>query len=228
MNTSDELRAWKEGFVNDVAHALKGPISAAFSHLDVLERRMRRGDDVGPAVERLEREIARLVRALDNMLLYGRPSRLEPRKFHLARFLEGLAAAYTSGLQEPQAEVTLHADEAPEEVVWDERKIKTAIGELIDNAVQSTEPPHPIALHVESHPDGVCLSIVDRGSGIPPERLDRVLEPFYPQLRGHPGLGLAVVDKLIRAHGGRVEVDSKPGEGTTVRLILPLTVPEGQ
>ncbi len=226
MDSAEDLRAWKERFVNDVAHALKGPISAAYSHLDILERRVRRGDDAGPAAERLEREIGRLVRALNNMLLYGRPSRLEPRRIYLIPFLEGLATAYTTGLERPRAEVTLQVDNAPEEVTWDERAVKIAIGELVDNAVESTEPPHPIALHAESHDDGVSLSVIDRGAGIPADSLDNVLEPFYPQLRGRPGLGLAVVDKLIRAHGGRVEIESEPGRGTIVRLILPPAVPE--
>lgn len=226
MDSAEDLQAWKERFVNEVAHALKGPISAAYSHLDILERRVRRGDDVGPAAERLEREIGRLLRALNNMLLYGRPPRLDPKKVRLIPFLEGLATAYTTGLEKPRAEVTLHVNGAPEEVTWDERTIKIAIGELVDNAVESTEPPHPIELHVESHEDGISLSVIDRGAGIPVDRLDHVLEPFYPQLRGRPGLGLAVVDKLIRAHGGRVEIESEPGRGTTVRLILPPAVSE--
>ncbi len=225
MGKPDRETEWRERFVNDVGHALKGPISAVRAHLDAMGRRLRRGDEPGPTLERLEREVARLERALENMLLYGRPLELEPGPVELQPFLGELAQAFRSGTAEPQAEVEFQAANAPARARWDRRRLTIALQRIVENAVQHTEAPHHIVLRAEAGPPGVILSVSDHGAGIPEERLGRVLEPFYPQLKGRPGLGLAVADKLVRAHGGRIEVSSEPGHGTTVRLLLPLEPP---
>lgn len=216
---------WKERFVNDVGHALKGPISAARAHLDAMGRRLRRGEEPGATLERLEREISRLEKALENMLLYGRPLVLAPGPVELEPFLGGLAQAFRSGTMEPQAAVEFRNANAPARATWDQHRLTIALQRIIENAVQHTEAPHHIVLHAEAGPPGVVLSVSDDGPGISEELLGRILDPFFPQLKGKAGLGLAVADKLVRAHGGRIEVSSGSGRGTTVRLLLPLEPP---
>ena len=68
----------------------------------------------------------------------------------------------------------------------------------------------------------VEFTVTDRGAGIPPEILEKALLPFFPQHSGRPGLGLAIADKFARFFGGRIEIESVPGSGTTVRCILPM------
>ena len=71
-------------------------------------------------------------------------------------------------------------------------------------------------------PDDVWISVADSGSGIPADELNRIFEPFYTTKQKGTGLGLMIVQRILRAHGGRVELESRVGKGTTFRLWLPL------
>jgi signal transduction histidine kinase len=68
----------------------------------------------------------------------------------------------------------------------------------------------------------VAVAVSDTGPGIPRERLDRVFEPFYTGKPDGTGLGLAIAERIVAAHGGRIEIDSAPGRGTRVTLLFPL------
>ncbi len=217
--------AWKMDLVNEVGHALNGVVGSLRIQVDTLARRLRRGDPPGATLERLEREMTRLERTLQNMLLYGRPLVLNAQPMDLRAKLREIAEAHRTGCAEPRAEVVFEDAGAPQRVTWDEARLKIVLNRIIENAAQHTDPPHPMVLRAEAGPPGVILSVSDRGTGIPEERLPHVLEPFYPQHHGRAGLGLAVADKLVRAHGGRIEISSQPGRGTTVRLLLPLEPP---
>ncbi|MGH8022448.1 MAG: ATP-binding protein, partial [Limisphaerales bacterium] len=69
--------------------------------------------------------------------------------------------------------------------------------------------------------DGVWVSVADTGGGIPQEQITRVFEPFYTTKKKGSGLGLMIVQRIVRAHGGRIEVESRVGQGTTFRIRLP-------
>jgi signal transduction histidine kinase len=68
----------------------------------------------------------------------------------------------------------------------------------------------------------LIIEVTDTGPGIPPDRKEKIFEPFYSTKKGGTGLGLATVERLISKHNGRIEVESQPGHGTTMRLHLPL------
>ncbi|MGD0746156.1 MAG: ATP-binding protein, partial [Verrucomicrobiota bacterium] len=70
--------------------------------------------------------------------------------------------------------------------------------------------------------DGVWVSVTDTGGGIPPEQINRIFEPFYTTKHKGTGLGLMIVQRIVRAHGGRIELESHVGRGTTFRIWLPL------
>ncbi|MEW6160983.1 MAG: ATP-binding protein, partial [Verrucomicrobiota bacterium] len=70
--------------------------------------------------------------------------------------------------------------------------------------------------------DEIWLSISDTGGGIPQEQLNRIFEPFFTTKKKGSGLGLMIVQRIVRAHGGRIELDSRSGQGTTFRIWLPL------
>jgi signal transduction histidine kinase len=112
--------------------------------------------------------------------------------------------------------------------LWcDERKLKRMLLNLITNAVKATTSGGRITVGVAEETAGIVISVRDTGVGIPPEDLQRVLEPFVQVEnalnRRHEGtgLGLALVKAMIEIHGGRIELESELGQGTTVRLIFP-------
>ena len=107
----------------------------------------------------------------------------------------------------------------------DAGQIKQVLVNLIKNAIQAMTKGGTLALQTNESSDGVWLSVSDTGGGIPPEQLQRIFEPFYTTKKKGTGLGLMIVQRIIREHGGRIELESRVGQGTSFRIWLPLHEP---
>ena len=109
----------------------------------------------------------------------------------------------------------------------DGRQMEQAVMNLMDNAIKYTGQGGRVRLGVEKRGDSIIISVRDTGPGIPDEHLPRLFERFYrvdptrSRERGGTGLGRAIVKHTAQAHGGRVEVASRPGQGSTFSLIIP-------
>ena len=93
---------------------------------------------------------------------------------------------------------------------------------LVKNAVQAMTTGGTLTLQTDENNDGVWVSVADTGGGIPQEQINRIFEPFYTTKKKGSGLGLMIVQRIVRAHNGRIELDSNVGRGTTFRIWLPL------
>jgi PAS domain S-box-containing protein len=101
-------------------------------------------------------------------------------------------------------------------------QIQQVLVNLIRNAMQAMTRGGTLSLQTWEGADGVWVSVADTGGGIPQEQLNRIFEPFYTTKKRGSGLGLMIVQRIVRAHGGRIELESQVGRGTTFRLWLPL------
>ena len=108
------------------------------------------------------------------------------------------------------------------ETPLDPAQIKQALVNLIKNAIQAMTKGGVLTLQTIEGSDGVWLSVADTGGGIPPEQLKRIFEPFYTTKKKGTGLGLMIVQRIVREHGGRIELESRVGQGTRFRIWLPL------
>jgi two-component system, OmpR family, sensor kinase len=123
-------------------------------------------------------------------------------------------------------------DEHPPVVIGDDLRLRQVLGNLLGNALQHTPDDTPIHVRLGSRIDDTgrwaVLDVADEGPGLPPEHAARVFERFYrvdaarTRSQGGSGLGLSIVGGLTEAHGGRVELDTAPGEGAVFRVVLPL------
>lgn len=93
---------------------------------------------------------------------------------------------------------------------------------LVKNAMQAMTKGGVLTLRTGEGSDGVWLSVADTGGGIPQDQLNRIFEPFFTTKKKGSGLGLMIVQRIVRAHGGRIELESDVGRGTTFRIWLPL------
>ncbi len=93
---------------------------------------------------------------------------------------------------------------------------------LVKNAMQAMTKGGTLTLQTGEGSDGVWLSVADTGGGIPQDQINRIFEPFFTTKKKGSGLGLMIVQRIIRAHGGKIELDSLVGRGTTFRIWLPL------
>ena len=104
----------------------------------------------------------------------------------------------------------------------DATQIQQVLVNLIKNAMQAMTRGGTLTLQTGAGPDQVWVSVSDTGGGIPQEQINRIFEPFYTTKKKGTGLGLMIVQRIIRAHDGRIELESNVGRGTTFRIWLPL------
>jgi PAS domain S-box-containing protein len=104
----------------------------------------------------------------------------------------------------------------------DPQQIQQVLVNLIKNAMQAMTKGGTLTLQTGEGSDGVWVSVADTGGGIPQEQINRIFEPFFTTKEKGSGLGLMIVQRIVRAHGGRIELESQVGRGSTFRIWLPL------
>ena len=220
----------KDEFLSILAHELRNPLAAMSVGVSLL-RRAKEGMRLDMIVEALEERTKQLARLLDDLLDVSRITRgkitLEKHEIDLRDVAE--LAADTSGelMRQRQHTLSLTLPDEPAPVLGDAVRLEQAVVNLLTNAAKYTERGGEIRLSVENRPEEVLLAVQDTGVGIPEGEQARVFELFgqgkETRARGGGGLGigLALVQKLTEMHGGRVELQSTPGAGSTFVLHLP-------
>jgi signal transduction histidine kinase len=224
------LTRLKTDLVAAVSHELKTPLAGMRLLVDTL---LADGaDDPVKTREYLQlvsAENLRLSRLIDNFLTFSRIERnrqtLEFRPTAPARVIETALGAMRERLRAGELEVAV-APDLPE-IRADEDALVTVLLNLLDNACKYTRGEKRIVLRVWRAGKGVAFAVEDNGIGIAPRELKRIFRRFYQVDRslareaGGCGLGLSIVDFLVRAHGGEVAVKSAPGQGSTFTVQLP-------
>ncbi len=219
----------------DIAHELRTPLSVIQGRLEGLVDGVYPRDEARMA-ELLEdtRMLTRLVddlRTLANAEAGNLPLRKEPTD--LSVLLHDSVASFAAEARDKQIDLQLQIDEeqagagaGAEElplVEIDPLRIREVLTNLLANAVRHTGAGGRILVTAEATSERVQVSVLDTGSGIPPEELPRIFDRFYKgaSSRGS-GLGLTIARNLVLAHGGEITADSEPGRGTRIRFTLPL------
>jgi len=104
----------------------------------------------------------------------------------------------------------------------DATQMQQVLVNLVKNAMHAMTKGGTLTLQTGEGSDGVWVGVTDTGGGIPPEQINRIFEPFFTTKKRGTGLGLMIVQRIVRAHGGRIELESHVGRGTTFRIWLPL------
>jgi signal transduction histidine kinase len=203
-----------------IAHEIKNPLVGVASGLDLLSKHLRGNSTAESILEQIRAQVRRMESAIHDLLSYARPK--EPL-FVLTdpgQILDRLLA-----LVRPQAEavgvrVELTRPETLPKVRVDPELLTQALVNLALNAIQAMEKGGVLGISVESVPDGVRFSISDTGKGIGPEQLDQVFRPFYTTKHQGTGLGLTITKGIVERHGGRLEVESRPGVGSTFSIVV--------
>jgi hypothetical protein len=205
-----------------LAHEIKNPIAGLQGALEILRDET---DDAGKRelfVQMLA-ETGRVNDTVQSLLQYARTARPRPVRIDLEELFGQIASLLGPGFT--KRGVTLECSTAPElEAVWlDPVQIRQVLVNLLTNSAEAMEGHGTIRLRATTLPsgDGVLLAVDDEGPGIDADVGDRIFEPFFTTKYAGTGLGLAVARSLVEAHGGRIEVRSEIGRGTTFLIVLP-------
>lgn len=231
-----------------VAHEIGNPLNALHIHLQLMERELKKlreaveGGSGGGGRRRMGVAKKDPTSGLERMEGYlgvakGEIDRLD---YIVTQFLDALrprapratpgslnqVVEETLALLEPEManrgqsivkKLSANLPTAP----FDAAQLKQVLVNLVKNAMQAMGRGGILTAHTGTSSDGVWVSLTDTGHGIPEEKLTRIFEPYYTTKAKGSGLGLMIVQRIIRDHGGRIEVSSPPGQGTTFRVWLP-------
>jgi PAS domain S-box-containing protein len=223
-----ELRA-KSDFLADISHELRTPLTVIRGNAEVGLEIEREGVH-GEVLEEIVRESGSMSRMVEDLLFLAHSDSdslpLDTEMIPVAQLLGGLAERAEALVRKHDARLQT-ALSGEGHLRCDAQRIEQAVLVLVDNAVKYGPPGEPIALSSSTRRGELLIEVSDRGSGILPEELPRIFERFYrgedPPEESGSGLGLAIAKTTAEAHGGCVEAESYPGEGTRVSLHLPLS-----
>jgi signal transduction histidine kinase/ActR/RegA family two-component response regulator len=226
------LEKTREELLSDVSHDLKNPLTAIKAYLEMLARPGlgTLNERQTKAVVSCQRSADRLLRMINELLLV---SRLQSGKMQLADRPFGLKALAEEAAQSlasaaASAKVTLSVPASAEVFVRGDRdRVLEAVYALVENAIYQSAARGVVVVKVAAAAGGLAqLSVRDNGKGISAKELKHLFDTFHRTgakgRRGHGGLGLALAAKVVHLHGGRVEAESKLGEGATLHLYLPM------
>lgn len=233
-------RAAQLSFVGELAaglaHEIKNPLAGIQGVVDILIRRRDKNDPEREALEGVRHEVERIDSTVRALLDRARPRLISVRASSLSDIVAraiNLARAQLANTAAGGRNVSIEFQPPADPITAsiDPAQIEDAVLNLIINAIEAVGDDGKVKIQVvrsgnersEEFEDEAIVEVSDNGRGISEEDLTRIFNPFFTTRTGGTGLGLPAVRRIARAHGGRVEVNSTVGEGSTFSLHLPIT-----
>lgn len=220
----------QQRFIADASHELRSPLVNLRLVLELALHRPRSPEDQQQAYQSALEEVDRLSRLIHGLLTLSRADSghldLVHEPVSLRACLQGVMAAYR--VQAEAKHIALRLDLPDIVVLGDESWLYQLFANLLDNALRHTPPYGRVALRGQPQGDTVRLWVVDTGCGIAPEHLPHIFERFYrvdkerTREAGGSGLGLALCQEIVHAHGGTIAMQGTVGQGSTCTVLLPL------
>lgn len=232
LEAADRL---KSEFISRVSRELRTPLTNIIGFAESLELNIagplnaKQGEYVGYVLKSSDALLAIVDDILDLATIDAGVMELNVNQVDIADLLAAAEALVRDRMAEASMKFTIDAARELGVFKADERRVKQILVNLLLNAIGFSRPGGEITLACEATDDQVSFSVIDRGRGIDPEHQGRVFEPFESKTLGSDhrgvGLGLSIVKSFVELHGGKVELHSKPDQGTRVTCHLPRMPP---
>jgi len=229
----DQIRS---DFVANVSHELRTPLSILRGYIEtLLDNPKTSREELARILQIMERHSKRLGLLVDDLLslaqLESSSASLEIGEVQLSELFESVLRDWKERLAGKQLRLIVDLPPDMPPIRADETRLQEVLYNLLENAVKYSRENGEIRLQAEGCGPEIVISVGDNGIGISRDDLPRIFERFYRADKarsrelGGTGLGLAIVKHIAQLHRGRVEAESEPGRGTTVRVFLPTTMP---
>lgn len=233
LNKLSESNQIKANIISNISHELRTPLTHIKGYLEILitQDMGDLNEDQMHILSIMQRSSERLERLIDDLIQYSIAEKnqvnLDLQNVDLDRICSAVLTAVKSKVEERNLEVDFQKTGEKMSVRADEEKITWVISQLMDNAIKFSSPGGRLELMLQSDQASVSLSLTDNGIGIPAERQNEIFEPFHQldgsstRRYGGTGLGLALVKKILEAHGSTIKLISAEGKGSTFSFQLP-------
>ncbi len=218
-------------FTADASHELRTPLAAVKGEAQVALKRDRGAGEYRDSLEVILEETSHMARLVDDMFTLARADagdlRVDAAPIYLDELVAECCRATRALADQKGIALVFESAGADVEVRGDEALLRRAILNLLDNAIKYTEPGGFVRARARADGSGARVEVEDTGVGIVAADRERIFERFYrvdrarSRSEGGAGLGLSIVRWVVAAHGGRLDVQSEPGRGTTFAILLP-------
>lgn len=210
-----------------VAHELGNPLNSLTIHLQLIERKIKKLGEQADAAKLAESllvcqgEVERLDGIITHFLEAVRPQKPELNELDLLRLVEEVLRVQEAELSDRKLGVKVEFNEDLPTILGDSDQIKQVFFNLIKNAMEAMQPNGSLRIIARRDDDYVYLQFVDTGAGISGEDLPKVFQAYYTTKKGGYGLGMMIVERIMRAHGGHINIESRKEAGTAITLQFP-------
>ena len=210
-----------------VAHELGNPLNSLTIHLQLMDRQLKKlgnsaeVEKLGESISICQDEVDRLDGIIRNFLEAIRPRPPDFQPLNLLDLLDDVLGFQAGELVDRDLQVEVETDDDPPVVMADRDQIKQVFFNLIKNAMEAMANGGCIKIRSRTDDEWVYLQVGDSGHGIPDEDLSNIFQPFHTSKESGSGLGLMIVQRIMRDHGGQVGIESQEGVGTVVTLQFP-------
>ena len=206
-----------------VAHEVRNPLAGLLLYSEHLKGKL--DGKVPPAdaqlINKIIETINHLTATTEQILNYARPVTLALKTVDLNDVARDVVQLLSTEISAHNIEIVMELDSSPVSGMLDEASIRAATLNLVLNAVQAMSSGGRLTISTKRDGKRMWMTIKDTGAGMSPERIKQIFEPFNTTKSRGLGLGMPYAQKIIQQHGGRIEVESRQGTGTQVRIELP-------
>jgi len=211
-----------------VAHEIGNPLNSLNIHLQLMERELKslpakKADRLREDIRIARDEVGRLDKIINQFLRAIRPTQPDLQRASVNDVVRDTLALLKRELADRDILVEQELGDALPKTLLDRAQLTQAFYNIIRNALQAMRAGGILRIRTEATDTHIVVSFVDTGGGIAPEQIVKIFEPYYTTKKDGSGLGLMIVQRIVREHGGTIEVESDLGRGTAFRIKLPIS-----
>lgn len=213
--------------LSQITHELRNPLTLIYSTLQLIEHQHPEVKSYSQW-DSLFYDVEFMVEILSGLSSYSHGDSPSLITIHTSAFLKHAALTFASSLSASAIEFTSHIDPGLPDIIGDSTLLKEVLFNLLKNSVDAVDPNHSnttkgtIEMDAFMHYGNLIITVADSGCGISAEQLPHIFEPFVTFKKDGSGIGLPLVQRIVKSHEGTLDLVSTPGSGTTFRITLPI------
>jgi signal transduction histidine kinase len=205
-----------------LAHEIRNPLAGIAGVIEIIGRDLPASSPARAVVKEVRQEVLQINRIVSDLLECARPKPPETRLSDINATVEHAVMFSRQQALSKSIDIEFRHQSVPLEVEHDSNQVNQVLLNLLLNSIQSIDHRGKITVTVERHDGVATIAVTDTGRGIAPEHLPHIFRPFYTTKGNGTGLGLSLARRIVEEHGGRIEVISTVGHGSTFTVFLPL------